>query len=79
MNRLVDPEVAPISFMLDGHSVTAQAQETILRSHRKAVLISPTCAIRKGCVLTATAGPVWLKLKVNACWRQRVAGNQQRE
>ena len=35
MNRLEDQEVAPTRFMLDGHSVTAQPQETILQVAKK--------------------------------------------
>ena len=76
MNRLGDQEVAPISFVLDGHSVTASHKKPSSRSQRRAVLTFPTCVTQKGCGLTATAGPVWLKLKVNACLRRRVAGNR---
>ena len=34
MNRLADQEVAPVSFTLDGQTVTAHPQETILQVAR---------------------------------------------
>ena len=35
MNRLADQEVAPVNFTLDGQTVTAQPQETILQVAQK--------------------------------------------
>ena len=48
MNRLGDQEVVPISFMLDGHSVTAQPQETILQVAKKSGVDIPHLCYSEG-------------------------------
>ena len=48
MNRLADQEVAPISFMLDGQTVTAQPQETILQVARKSGVDIPHLCYSEG-------------------------------
>jgi len=48
MNRLGDQEVAPISFTLDGHSVSAQPQETILQVAQKSGVDIPHLCYSEG-------------------------------
>ena len=48
MNRLADQEVPPVSFTLDGQTVTAQPQETILQVAQKSGVDIPHLCYSEG-------------------------------
>ena len=79
MNRLADQEVAPVNFTLDGQTVTAQPQETILQVAQKSGVDIPHLCYSEGLRVDGNCRACMVEIEgervlAPACCRQPTEG-----